>query len=793
MPRIPDKEIFGDRPRMAVDRSTPTSQYSDAPARAAVQGLEQIGQAAGRVGAAIEGRAVGMQQTGQMISKFGAEREEENDAVEYTKARSAFLRKTIEAENAAENEPDYTKIPDLYKKIIGTSAMVPNTIRSPQLRARLQSELEMDSLRTSQSIAKIHKNKENSAMLAVAINDRQMNNDAAAAASDEGTVKKILAGNSAQYAQLFKNGAADLDTIAKWEQEDRLYVGKNRMNAMSDDDFIALQSDGESFDLASLASDAGSKTGISPDYLLKNAAVESNGNHLAVSPTGARGLQQFTAAGAEDAGVSNPDDPKEAMDGAARLAAKNKERMKKIIGRDPTEQEISLAHEQGATGASALINSPDALAVDVLTDVYGNKMDATRAVVANGGTTDQTARAFAQRRYDKYNKAPTDLGVAVQPKKTGTSLDYVPYGDQMEKLKSAKQNMIYTKINADPVATYNDLVAGKYNGIFNAKEIEAHKDSAVKIFAGKSDEGRMKSLMSAIGNNQGMMKKYSDGSLSVAEIQNSDLTSDNKQLLFKMVTGKDKIERTDVEKAKFYNDVYTEFSNMRIRKNPLTGKFTDEKPAETMTGLISLQQKLMTGLAEGYITDIDKFAPINVILEKNIKNAESAPSGWFGKNPATYADDVFSPAYDYAIGFVEANKLIDSPQNRRALIESVVAKAGEVGALDIKDPKERKAALESVGASSVSDFIKAMNPTYLGMEELPSVIKTKDGSVINIPKSLATAKATAKVAPPAEPLLDSYKLKDGRVISIDALRAAAKEQGISVESAIAGLKARGAL
>jgi hypothetical protein len=68
----------------------------------------------------------------------------------------------------------------------------------------------------------------------------------------------------------------------------------------------------------SLFTTAGSRRGVSPALLAAVAKVESNYDPDALSPAGARGLMQITPATARDLGV-NPNDPTQAVDGAARL------------------------------------------------------------------------------------------------------------------------------------------------------------------------------------------------------------------------------------------------------------------------------------------------------------------------------------------------------------------------------------------------------------------------------------------------------------------------------------------
>jgi muramidase (phage lysozyme) len=67
------------------------------------------------------------------------------------------------------------------------------------------------------------------------------------------------------------------------------------------------------------------------------------------------------------------------------------------LGRAPTTGELYLAHQQGITGATALLKNPDASALSVLTKVYGSADRAQAAITQNGGKTNMTAGQFAQK------------------------------------------------------------------------------------------------------------------------------------------------------------------------------------------------------------------------------------------------------------------------------------------------------------------------------------------------------------------------------------------------------------
>ena len=139
---------------------------------------------------------------------------------------------------------------------------------------------------------------------------------------------------------------------------------------------------------------AAQRYGVSPDYLARTAQIESGGKASASNPSGASGLFQFMPKTAKEYGV-NPLDPVSSTDGAARLAADNQVSLRKSLGRDPTDAELYLAHQQGAEGAAKLLENPNAKASSVV---------GMKSVIQNGGRPDMTAGQFAQMWTDRYNK-----------------------------------------------------------------------------------------------------------------------------------------------------------------------------------------------------------------------------------------------------------------------------------------------------------------------------------------------------------------------------------------------------
>ncbi len=150
----------------------------------------------------------------------------------------------------------------------------------------------------------------------------------------------------------------------------------------------------------------GAPYGISGNYLARTKQIESgSGSGVGlVSPTGAAGAFQFTAATARRYGLVDPNDLKASADAAARLAADNKAALTHALGRAPSDAELYLAHQQGSAGASALLAHPDMPAADALASAYhGNRAAAAHAIKVNGGNPEAPAAAFSGMWENKFN------------------------------------------------------------------------------------------------------------------------------------------------------------------------------------------------------------------------------------------------------------------------------------------------------------------------------------------------------------------------------------------------------
>jgi hypothetical protein len=130
--------------------------------------------------------------------------------------------------------------------------------------------------------------------------------------------------------------------------------------------------------------------GFSAQGLATTVMIESSGNPSAVSPGGGFvglgqvGLSEYEEYGPKGGTRLNPEDNLECV---ANLAQCNARVLQHALMRKPTDSEIYLAHQQGATGALKLIENPRARAGDLVGDSH---------IDDNDGDSDQPASVFTQ-------------------------------------------------------------------------------------------------------------------------------------------------------------------------------------------------------------------------------------------------------------------------------------------------------------------------------------------------------------------------------------------------------------
>lgn len=131
------------------------------------------------------------------------------------------------------------------------------------------------------------------------------------------------------------------------------------------------------------------------------------------SEAGAGGPFQIMPVTAQEFGVKDTSNFEQSAEGAGKIAASHGKQLRESIGREPSPAELYMSYQQGAGGAGALLNNPDANVVDALAEAYqGDKKKARSAIIQNGGRPDMTAKEFTQMWARRWQAQAEGMGVA---------------------------------------------------------------------------------------------------------------------------------------------------------------------------------------------------------------------------------------------------------------------------------------------------------------------------------------------------------------------------------------------
>lgn len=357
---------------------------------------------------ALSGPGRALTGLGQGAIGLGNQLQEQEDKLAYANAKTEWLKSRIDLDSTFDNDPDYSTYERRYTEGLGkVRERVLGMVRSGQDRALLEAELRQDEARGLAKIRERAFKLEADTGVAGATEQIARNRDMFIQATDPETRRQI-----AEATRLLIDGLVDKNYVSRAKAAElRLStledfsVGSLKALPASDRIRILRGEAGPSSlpaDVAATIDTVAAEEGVDAATLKRIAWLESAGDPNAVNrASGAAGLFQFIPSTAGQYGLANPNDPIAATRAAAKLMKDNRAALRDALGREPTGAELYLAHQQGAAGAAALLQSPDRPAVEVLTGVYRTPGRARSAVALNLPVGDKdradriTAREFA--------------------------------------------------------------------------------------------------------------------------------------------------------------------------------------------------------------------------------------------------------------------------------------------------------------------------------------------------------------------------------------------------------------
>jgi len=162
--------------------------------------------------------------------------------------------------------------------------------------------------------------------------------------------------------------------------------------------------------------------GVDPDAALAIAKIESGFDPFSNKDSASQHKGLYQLGTNEWAKYGNGDiyDPTANTNAFLNLYKNNAGALASILGHEPTAAETYLAHQQGVTGAGALLTNPDKNATDVLAPYYPSRRAAANVISGNGGDPNAKASDFVSLWNSKYGSAIGN-GPATAYKEAGAS------------------------------------------------------------------------------------------------------------------------------------------------------------------------------------------------------------------------------------------------------------------------------------------------------------------------------------------------------------------------------------
>jgi hypothetical protein len=769
MPKLPTaQEVYGTRQAPRV--------------QASIQGYDTsaISNAAQRMGATIEDAGNTMTRTGvEAIERDRAAQEQElkarkemqdrKDRLLDAQMRSEILRSSIDFENQIADRTDVENFgTDATKLIDGIKAKHKGSF-SPD--AQIDADLWTGDFLAKQmgSINGKVREKRNTAALASAEQTRADNFKAMELSPDDGRFAQLASATLEIDANLRNLGLIDDIEYGRRTRALEAETGRIYASRLSPEKLVELTNR--------------AVNGTSGSYIDKLTAIESGGNPAAKNPNStAKGLYQWVDGTAREYGLLGDGfdyrgDPEKEKAALEKFTADNKAYLTKKLGREPTDGELYLAHQQGRVGAAKLLTNPSENAVSLV---------GRDSIINNDGTVIQTAGQFAQKWVEKFDGATG---------KTGTPLDLLSMDDLKKYNMSAVGNMATEVIENNPEQFLSEIDGDRYKSLTPTQRTNFINvaNAAIKK---KQEAADFAVLQKNTEQYRELIDKDANETLTYSEVMNfmADAGEDQnklkvgKALLNKMEKPVNLTDKDPIEIASIQQNLTARFDELMVKKKGVY------KPADGLSEFAKFQADYIENSQYLSKEQRVKFAAIMPVIEAKIKGIDPS-AGWFSRGD-TIANDELVDSYDAIDSFLSAkgNEAINTPETRLELFASIaptIQATKEAGGL--KEGQEYSAA-----AKITETFIKKKFPQFNNFKagEFPTLIYDDAGNSVAVPPELTKtgvkSVAVNKVSAPFK-LQASYTLKDGTTITSDRILDSAKNNGITPERVIELMRQSGKL
>lgn len=470
MPILPDKYSLGDGPQLASSRPVVSSDLS-APAKA------------------LEGFGDQLVKSGGEIVQDQRIQEAKKGEFDALRADSYFINAHSQLINGLKDDTDYKTLPERYEKAAGDlKENALNLVENPLQKAKLDVQLTRNiasGFGEVGTVARQEYRRQGAENYGSAYDDNlQLAQNApkwqdAQAVMDK--TKELTFSAVNNHFITPTHGAALLKqqrTVAARTFFDRdAQENPEEAKAALDQRLGGKATSAPSFtpEVNAAIDKAAADNSVPADYLYRTADIESQGQNIPTKVKGASsaGVFQFNDKTAKQYGITDKYDVNQSAQGGAKLYNDNKAELQKQLGYEPPDAQVYLAHQQGAGGATALLQNPEENAIQALVDHA--KLDPKTArdhILNNGGDEKMTAGDFKDKWVDRYNNG-NESGAKVDGKYS--YLNYIPYSDILQK-KNQLDKQIKINQNNGQVASLQktaDIFSTVNDGKANLSDIMA--------------------------------------------------------------------------------------------------------------------------------------------------------------------------------------------------------------------------------------------------------------------------------------------------------------------------------
>lgn len=716
MPRLPDATGIPD--------ATPQPNLNVTDYSGATKATDQLASAVGDIG--------------QTAQKFGQEVQQKQDTFDTAQAKGYVARESIQAASMFNNDDDYQTYPQRYTQYMQDAgkkaeAMISNPAERRMFGLQTQTDFE-------QGLANVKNlaiNKEHEVLRGSLADNLNQNMDAIVGAPDE-TQRVSLINNTKNMIRAAQSRGAitQEQAVDQFNTFNKTLATRTYTARLATDPEAVVKELAPTAvtpEMAGAATDviqqAAAKHGADPTVMAKTMAIESRGNLNAVSPTGAKGAFQFTSGTASEYGVTDPTNLNQAADATARLQVDNKKVMTQKLGRDPSGDELYLAHQQGATGASALLNNPDKNAVQVLDSIGANPNN----ILANGGTAQMTAAEFANKWKATYDNAEAPGHVYAPIQSIGGAL---PTDERQKFLHAAIEQVITNKMANDPLSIPALLDTAPYKAALTPDEIGKYKEQSRTQFKVLEENAATDHIMNWATTNVDTYNSFKDGTLTgsrLAQLQAGGQVDPEVANYMRKSMAERKPIRTPAETAAAQTDLAMRMANFGIKGQGIEAKSTKG----TAEDLLLYQRDVMKNLSDGLITEGEAqtfLKNVNVPLAKKISTVSN--HGLWEMLGQTEPNAYQKGFRSVDTWFNNSGQQADTKGKAEVMRRYALA-------LNEVPEDQRDAQAPAVLNMAVASYKKSQFPVLQMMDEMPNAVITQNATRSEVlPQGKAKADAT---------------------------------------------------